>query len=294
MPDPVAPRLLAADSDLLVMEELPMGRSLADSLLGTDEALATADLIAFAEALARVHVWSSGRDDLPAAAAQPWWAAAVERGRGPFLELFARFGIAAPEVDAVIDDVLDEVRGGGYPSFVHGDPCPDNVRIVDGRARIFDFEMSSIGSMALDATYLLAPFPSCWCFASLPAAVSGAARLAYEQMVSTAGVNLAARWQRAVTAALAAAVVAHGTVITTALDDDKRWGTTTMRPRLLQWMSALAQAAGTEFAPLVSAVTELQHHLRALWPDIVVPEYPAFARVGRTRVEAPEWWGSQS
>ena len=55
-------------------------------------------------------------------------------------------------------------------ALVHGDACPDNVhRLADGVCRIFDFETSGWGAVALDAAYLLAPFPSCWCFASLPA-----------------------------------------------------------------------------------------------------------------------------
>jgi hypothetical protein len=48
MPEPVAPRLLGADmtAGVLVMEELPPGRSLADSLLAGDRDAAVASLVA--------------------------------------------------------------------------------------------------------------------------------------------------------------------------------------------------------------------------------------------------------
>ena len=63
MPDPVAPRLLGADvpAGVLLMEELPAGHSLADTLLLGDRATATADMVAYATALGSVHAWSIGR-----------------------------------------------------------------------------------------------------------------------------------------------------------------------------------------------------------------------------------------
>ena len=64
MPVPVAPRLLGADvtAGVLVMEELPAGRSLADSLLLGDRATGTADMTAYATALGSVHAWSMRPD----------------------------------------------------------------------------------------------------------------------------------------------------------------------------------------------------------------------------------------
>ena len=49
--------------------------------------------------------------------------------------------------------------------------------------RIFDFETSGWGRIVLDVAYLLAPFPSCWCFASLPAEVAAPAMAAYRTVV---------------------------------------------------------------------------------------------------------------
>ena len=84
MPVPVAPRFLGADfnAGILLMEELPAGRSLADSLLLGDRVTATADLVAYATALGSLHGWNIGRTAefeqararyRPAADPQPWW-----------------------------------------------------------------------------------------------------------------------------------------------------------------------------------------------------------------------------
>ena len=47
----------------------------------------------------------------------------------------------------------------------------------------------------------------------------------------------------ALAAALAGSVVARGAGIRHALDEDRNWGTTTMRPRLLTWLHSFAVAA---------------------------------------------------
>ena len=97
MPVPVAPSLLGADvtAGVLLMEELPAGRSIADSLLLGDRAAATASMVAYATALGSVHAWSIGRTagferirarHGLAAGSRPWWLERIERGRGQFLQ----------------------------------------------------------------------------------------------------------------------------------------------------------------------------------------------------------------
>jgi serine/threonine protein kinase len=149
----VVPRFLGGDksASVLIMSELPPGRSLADALLGDDRNQAVADLAAYATALASVNSFPAFSTDRPAR------LAGLRRGGAVF----------------AADDVLNEVVNAldtGPQGVLHGDPCPDNVVIdADGVCRIFDFEFATGGPVALDASYLLAPFPSCWCFAPLPA-----------------------------------------------------------------------------------------------------------------------------
>ena len=70
MPEPVAPRLLVADADadILLMEDLGPGASLAGSLLTGDRSRVRADLVSYAGPLGSMHAWSTGRPRDPALA----------------------------------------------------------------------------------------------------------------------------------------------------------------------------------------------------------------------------------
>jgi hypothetical protein len=184
---------------------------------------------------------------------------------------------------------------GGYTGLVHSDACPDNTHITGGDCRIFDFETSGWGPVALDAAYLLAPFPSCWCFASLPAEAAAPAMRAYRDQMTSAGVSLGPDWDAALAAALAGWIVARGAAIGRALDEDGKWGTTTMRPRLLTWLrSCTDTAAQAGVLPRLRSLTAALHEQLSLrWPEATVPDYPAFARPGALLARLPRGWESE-
>ena len=304
----VAPRLLGADAGagILIMEDLGPGSSLAHSLLARDRGRAEADLVAYARALGTMHSWSSGRSrefaglrarhaGSDAAGLEPDWMGAITGGKEPFLAVAARLGLPG---DGVVGDEIDSVsvlmRGSGYTGLVHSDPCPDNTHIADGNCRVFDFETSGWGPVALDAAYLLAPFPSCWCFAGLPASVAGPALRAYRDQMANAGIDLGPDWEAALAAALAGWVVARGAAIGRALDEDRDWGTTTARPRMLTWLRSFAEAATRVgvLPRLRSLAEEMHSRLRERWPSTTVPDYPALARPGAPLARLPRGWGS--
>jgi Phosphotransferase enzyme family len=265
MPEPVAPRLLGSDprAGLLLMEDLGPGASLADSLLAGDRAQAGSD-----------RTWSPAR------------------GRSGPSTPGARGAPAAGGVTQEMDGLTAMLEGTGYVGLVHGDACPDNVRLLPGGARIFDFETSGWGPVALDASYLLAPFPSCWCFASPPAEAAAPAVAAYRAAVEAAGVRLGPDWDAATAAALIGWVIARGRVISRALDEDRDWGTTSMRPRLLTWLRSCTETAGrTGALPRLRALADgMYEQLSARWYQTVIPEYPALARPGAAPVQVPGWW----
>jgi Phosphotransferase enzyme family len=306
----VAPQLFGADPGvgILVMEDLGPDASLAHSLLARDRGRAEADLDAYARALGSMHAWSSGRSDefagirarlgLPASAG-PGWLRAVTGGKASFLAVAERLG--GPPADGVgeeIDSLTELLCGNGYVGLVHSDPCPDNTRIADGDCRIFDFESSGWGPVALDAAYLLAPFPSCWCFARLPVEAAAPALRAYREAYrevdreQDAGAVLGADWDTALTAALAGWVVFRGATIGGALDEDGEWGTTTMRPRLLAWLRSFTGAAErTGVLPRLRVCAEALHErLSARWPEAAVPDYPALAGHGAPLARIPRGW----
>ena len=303
----VAPRLLGADASagILLMEDLGPGSSLADSLLAGDRGRAEADLIGYARALAAMHAWSVGRSDeyaelrahLAGSAdgeVAPDWMDAITRSKEPFLAMAAQLGLATDGVDQEIDSLGALMAGASYVGLVHSDLCPDNTHIADGSCRIIDFETSGWGPLALDVAYLLAPFPSCWCFARLPAEAAGPALLAYQDEAANAGMELGPDWEAALTAALAGWVVARGARIGRALEEDRNWGTTTIRPRLLTWLHSFIEAASrTGALPGLRSLAEaIREQLRLRWPEAVVPDYPALARPGAPLARLPRDWES--
>jgi Ser/Thr protein kinase RdoA (MazF antagonist) len=303
MAAPIVPRLLGADvaAGLLVMEELPGGRSLADSLLSGDRAAAESDLLAYAEALARLHSWSFDRLDAfegvrarycPTADPRSWWLQMIEGGQARFLQVAADLGVPTVRVGPEIDELITTLAGGLHCGFVHGDPCPDNVRIVDGDCRLFDFELSGRGSVTLDAAFLAAPFPSCWCFGRLPEEAAARALQSYRKTLAGGGTTLAGDWDVAMAAALAGYIVARGSVIEGALQEDSDWGTATMRPRLLAWAASFVTVASEvgAFPQLCGLVEALHDRLRARWESTSIPEYPALANPGSPPAQLPEFW----
>lgn len=303
MPVPVAPRLLGADATLLVMEDLGPAASLAHSLLAADPVRAQADLVAYARALGAMHAWSAGRGQdfaaiaaSPAGVPEPHWIAAITEGKGPLLGVAERLGLRDDGVSAEIDSLPALLRGPGdaYTGLVHSDACPDNTHVTDGTCRLIDFETSGWGPVALDAAYLLAPFPSCWCFAALAAEVANAALDAYRDQLTGAGIALGANWDVALTAALGGWIVARAPALGRLLDKDREWGTTTGRPRMLTWLRSFADAAaGSGALPRLDALARaIREQLSARWPDIVVPDYPALARPGVPLARLPRGWES--
>ncbi len=293
MPEPVAPRLLGGDAEagIMLMEDLGPGPSLADSLLTGDRSRVRADLVSYAEALGSMHAWSMGRPADPRLGTPPW-PQLVGRGKDAFLGAAVSLGLAAVAAETEVDQLSLLLNETGYHGLVHGDVCPDNVRFVDGRCRIFDFEHSGWGAVVLDASYLLAPFPSCWCFGRLPASVATPAMAAYRGRLQAAGIDLGRSWDVAMTAALGAWIVAWGDTIAKVLEEDYEWGTTTMRPRLLTWLRSFTSAAGRSgvLPGLRALAGHLHERLSARWPEAVLADYPALARPGAARVQVPDFW----
>lgn len=302
MPVPVAPRLLGADAraGLLLMEDLGDGATLADSLMAAGRERVQAELIAYARALGSLHAWSMSHAGEAAGLrarhgqgdeAGPRWRDAVQRGKEPFLAAAATLGVASHGVAEEIGQVHRMIVGTSYLGLVHGDPCPDNVRLIDGSCRIVDYEYAGWGPVAYDAAYLLAPFPSCWCFGRLPAEAAGPAVEAYRASLAAAGIELGPGWESLMTAVLAAAFLGRGQIFAEALDQDDEWGTTTMRPRLLAWLRTFTGRAGDGTLPRLQATAAaMLDRLTERWAGIRIPDYPSLAQAGSALARIPGGW----
>lgn len=302
MPVPVAPRLLGADTGagILVVEDLGEGSSLADSLLAGGRARVQAELIAYAEALGSLHAWSMGHPgelagllarDAPGMPAETRWLDVIRRGARPFLAAAQSLGLAVGGVAEEIGQLRAMLAGTRYLGLVHGDACPDNLHFAGGVCRIFDFETSGWGPVAFDAAYLLAPFPSCWCFASLPAGVAGPAVAAYRSRLAAAGISLGPDWEDLTTAVLGSQLIARGRALAGALEKDEEWGTTTMRPRLLTWLRSFTGRDGDAGLPRLRATASaMLDLLTERWQGLPIPEYPALAQPGAALARVPDGW----
>ena len=302
----VSPQLFAAadDPQFVVMEDLAGGPSLADLLLARDRDAATRGLLLYAEALADLHVAGlTARDQfearLRAHHRDPREAQWMQRPSSSDLtSQLEALGVTATGVEAdlaVIDRALSQP--GDFDSIVHGDPCPDNCRITEGRLRLFDFEITFVGHMLIDALYLVVPFPTCWCVAALPEDVAGHALDTYRARI--ADVVPAATddrvWAREVRLIWAAWITsAVFRTLARARSGEEAWGTSTRRERVVTRLASfVAHAPSSDPLPAFTACAEqVLAALRKHWaPDEpALPAYPALAGPGERVATPPDHW----
>ena len=186
-----APAAVAVVSSpqVVVMEDLGPGDSVASALLARDPLSAGQAVVDWAEALADLH--AATWNDVDA------FVAALRHVAGPTapnpraMPDVLSDGIqrlrraAAPMNIEVSEQVIDEVLtiaarlGDEVQVLSPFDACPDNnVRTVAG-LRLIDFEGATVAHPAWDVAYLRVPWPSCWCAWRMPDAVAGRAEQAW-------------------------------------------------------------------------------------------------------------------
>lgn len=285
---PVSPAFYGADArgGVVVVEDLGEGDSLAEVLLGSDPGRAESALLALASSLGRMHAASIRRvseyERLRAPLGPP--------GGGPVIDasaLATRFERGLASTGLSLGDAEDDVERavgritepGPFLAYVHGDPCPDNNRLVDGRAVLIDFAAGRLGHALLDGVYGRVPFPTCWCARRLAAHVPALMESAYRSEL-VHGCHAAE--DDASFAIEAATACAYWLIETTAVAlsatpfRDFTWGVSTVGQRL-----ALRIALFTELAEETGNYRALADVLRRLVDalgvaDEQMPLYPAF------------------
>lgn len=174
----VAPRLLAADQNIIVMTDVGTGPSVQDVLLCGTADEATAGLTALARSAGRLHAASVGVEP-------PW------RNRTTFLDRAFEYwpelrnaadslGFPAPlGVTADLETLDRALTNPEFRVFMQGDLGPNNAVLSGGVARLVDFEGSGFRHFALEAANLRLPFPAYGHWAVLPAEVIAAMDEAY-------------------------------------------------------------------------------------------------------------------
>lgn len=275
------PGLVAADPDagVLVMGDLGAVRGLHSVLLeGTAEEARTGWL-QWAGALGTLHAATAGRraeyKQIREALGPTPQSRLLSRVE-PLLEVLGSLGLSAPaeELRAAVapeDPELD--------TWLHRDPCPDNVALgVDG-AQLFDFEHGAFGAASSDAAFLRVGVPTCWCAGVAPDSVVVAAEARYRE---AAAAGLPALADDARFEAMIADGAAHHLMMTLvwllppALVEDQIWGAATHRDRVCTRLARFATAG--RWPGLEGLAQALLPLLRERWGDVGLRLFPAFRR----------------
>lgn len=171
--------LLAHDlrSRLLVLSDLGEGTVLSARLRGLEPAGTANLLMAFAQALGRMHAATVGREEDFSALFQRATDGQAARARRE--GVFAQANAAVAEVPGLLrdhlgievpDDVAELARRctglftkGRFRAFSPSDLCPENVIANERGIRFLDYEWGGFRDATLDIAYALVSFPGCLC-----------------------------------------------------------------------------------------------------------------------------------
>ena len=291
---PRSPRFYGGDysQGFFVLEDLGDQRSLVEPLLENDAASAEKTLLTFSVSLGAMHAATIGQ------------SARFEellRSIGPQVGLCARavtglqdlgtlrtsldaFGVTEePHFTNDIEEVVWAIENPGpFFSYIHGDPCPDNISWNGETLRLIDFEFGGFGHALMDGAYGRMLFPTCWCANRLPADLVSRMEAAYRKHLAE-GCPVA-QDDRLFEAALARVcgywlLATLSRSLARAIDADSRWGIATIRQRLLARLEAFITTAeeSGQLPGLRATAVQLLDVLRKRWPDTPsLPLYPAF------------------
>lgn len=140
---------------------------------------------------------------------------------------------------------------------------------------LIDFEWSMVGHALLDGVYAEVPFPTCWCYGTIPddivVSVEGAYRNALALDLDQPS------WDAAVTAASASWWLAGiDEFLAAGFTKDSTWGTASLRERILHRTARFAALTERKdsLPALGAAASSLVGRLASVWD--AAPPYPAF------------------
>jgi hypothetical protein len=298
-----APRLLAVAEEpaLVIMEDLGAGLpDLAGALLGGDPVRAESLVLAWADAVARLHSKTSGWTydlavaltananrlgrDAPPTNGMP---DALDQAATTLAEELPGLGIE-PTAEAL--DVLrglDDLLGGGQAcrSLSPSDACPDNNLVTDRGMVLLDFEGAQVRHVAWDAAYLTVPWPSCWCSWRLPDDMAGRALAHWKNGLAAVAPHVASSDFEAdlAVAEMGWALMSTSWFLETAMSEaDEPLAqppdavTPAKRSTLLHRLSRAAAPGDRRLAPLRALATEVHAAALASWGAVPLSLAPAF------------------
>jgi hypothetical protein len=265
------------------MEDLGTHRSLVEPLLDEDGAGAEAALRGFGRTLGKLHAATIGHSAVFERMCQRLRRSGVHSGHAVsrlgdavtrLPGVLERLGVSLDasfhaELQAVLDAM---VNPGMFYAYIHGDPCPDNVVLTGDHVRLLDFEFGRFGHALLDAAYARMMFPTCWCARRLPPRLVALTESAYRAELVSGCPQAGDDRVFEPALSLACAFWALNTVdrhLEGALEQDRQWGISTMRPRVLARLEGFITTADAfdQLPALRGAADRLLTVLRQRWPD---------------------------
>jgi len=283
--------LLAGDvsKGIMVFEDLGAHlRSLVDPLLKGTPQEAERALDLYARAVGRLHADTIGcLDAYHQTLESVFGSGRPRRAPGWRLEKEAelvtqRIGgtPSASELDLLSSRLMDP---GPWLTLIHGDPCPDNSLVSDGRIRLIDYEYARPSHALLDGIYWRMGFPTCWCAGRAPADVAARIDATYRmelgKSIPLALDDRAYRIEQTYMSAIWLFTCLSWRM-DEALERDEGWGIWSIRGRLLWYLEAVIEM--TDAASVLPRLNRVAQgwllELRRRWPDAVpLGLYASFA-----------------
>lgn len=286
----VAPGFRGSDdaSRTFLMEDLGDLSSTADPYQHGTAEEAKAALLAPADALAVMHAATFRRERewlglRPPAPPPPRFPRNERLGIEEFAEVLRTVGCEPGERDFAEMREVEASLGdpGPWLALTHGDPCPDNILVLDGRAIVIDFEFAWFRHALFDAVHPRTVFPTCWCANRVPEALLREFEARYRAGIVHACPPAAdgRAWERNLGLACAGRLISSvGWLLPRALDEDQDWGIATLRQRFVPRLEAFvgAPAVAREFPALAALAERAIGCLRTRW-TAAENELPVFA-----------------
>ncbi|CAM2753151.1 phosphotransferase family protein [Skermania piniformis] len=169
------PDLLAHDveSRLLILTDLGEQDRLSRLLRTSDERVVANLLMAYAQALGRLHAATVGREAdfaalLRRVGARHRIGDLAQQAQLALAELpgalHRTLGVSVPDsVTDAVGTAMHLFDGGRFRAFSPFDLCPENVIVNDDGVRFLDYEWGGYRDAMLDLSYAFVPYPRCLC-----------------------------------------------------------------------------------------------------------------------------------
>jgi hypothetical protein len=285
--EPPGPKFYGGNREvgLIVLEDLGKGTQLDHILLGNDPVVAEKALVDLAKTLGRMHALTIGKKlefDAIREALGPRTQNNYEWVAANFYKMANSINITPhPTADAELQRVIaSQNEPGPFWAYTHGDPCPDNCLYLDSTIKLVDFEFGDFRHALKDGVYGRIHFPTCWCVNRLPEHITSRMELAYrsELVKGCPEAKDELQYNRAVVESCAVWTI--NSWWSRLLEEDSRWGISTVRQRVLVRFDIFAKTTEEleHLEAIGMTIGDMAAKLRTIWPSEAdeMPYYPAF------------------